>query len=80
MRITDYGTGIPVNLKAVLFDIGKQTSREGTSGEIGTGYGMPLVKKFMEAYGGSIEVFSQEQTETSTNHGTEVKLILKCPG
>ena len=44
--------------------------------EFGTGYGMPLVKKFVEAYGGTIKISSKEETSDSKDHGTEITLSL----
>ncbi len=76
LSIVDKGIGIPPSLLADLFNLEKSTSRAGTEGETGTGFGMPLVKTFIEAYGGRIEVFSREALEGS-DHGTEIRLILK---
>ncbi len=53
------------------------TKREGTAGEKGTGYGMRLVKRFVDSYGAAIEVSSKEQAEGVTDHGTSVTLTLK---
>lgn len=75
--IRDYGIGIPPVLIRDMFDISRTTTRQGTEGEKGTGFGMPLVKKFVTAYGGSLELSSEEQKENVTNHGTEVRLLLK---
>lgn len=76
LTIIDHGIGIPTQMQTDMFNIQKQTSRPGTEGESGTGFGMPLVKKFIESYGGSIEIFSVEHTENSTNHGTTFKIKL----
>ncbi|MBF0286627.1 MAG: hybrid sensor histidine kinase/response regulator [SAR324 cluster bacterium] len=75
--IRDFGIGISDRLLNDLFDISKTTSRPGTSGEIGTGFGMPLIKKFITTYGGTIDISSKEQTESSDDHGTQVILKLK---
>jgi len=75
--IKDYGIGIPKNLLKELFDLSKNINRIGTSGEQGTGFGMPLVKKFMERYGGKINVKSRCILEFPDNHGTEVCLTFK---
>ncbi len=77
ISIKDSGMGIPEGLLKDLFNINKPTSRPGTDGEQGTGFGMPLVKKFVMAYGGEINVSSIEKTDESVDHGTEVTLILK---
>jgi len=74
MIIQDAGIGIPKDLLDVLFDVSKTTNRIGTNGEKGTGFGMPLVKKFMEKYGGSIHVSSKSIDAFPDDHGTTVSL------
>ncbi|GMT48493.1 MAG: hybrid sensor histidine kinase/response regulator [bacterium] len=77
ISIKDSGMGIPENLLQDIFNINKPTSRPGTDGEQGTGFGMPLVKKFVMAYGGEIKVSSIEKTDKVSDHGTEVTIVLK---
>ncbi len=77
VSIKDQGIGMSEQLLGGIFDFNQMTIRKGTDGEQGTGYGMSLVRSFMHAYGGSIEVFSKEQMEGIDEHGTEVKLVLK---
>jgi two-component system sensor histidine kinase/response regulator len=77
VTVRDRGIGMPPSLLAELFDVHKNTSRPGTAGEKGTGFGMPLVRKLVTAYGGSIEVTSTEQVEGVRDHGTEVRLLLR---
>lgn len=77
VEIEDVGIGMSWRLQQDLFDIGKTTSREGTAGEHGTGFGMPLVNKFMQAYGGSIEIDSRDQKQYPESHGTTVRLIFQ---
>ncbi len=67
---------MPAELADSVFDVNKATTREGTNGEAGTGYGMPLVHKFAKAYGGDIEVLSKEKGETGYDHGTEIIITL----
>jgi len=76
VRIKDQGIGIPPGILAKLFDMTEQTNRAGTEGESGTGYGMPLVKKYVEAYGGDIQVESTEKGAGSDDLGTVVMLTL----
>lgn len=80
LSIKDFGVGMPETLCQDIFKVDKITTRQGTNGELGTGFGMPLVKKFILSYGGEIEVISQEKTDSSNNHGTEIKLSLKTDG
>lgn len=72
LRITDHGIGIPANQLSDLFDLSKARSRPGTEGESGAGFGMPLVKKFVSAYGGTIKVESRDEVTHPGEHGTDV--------
>jgi DNA-binding response OmpR family regulator/anti-sigma regulatory factor (Ser/Thr protein kinase) len=74
LSIKDFGIGMSDSLQKDVFKIEKITTREGTNGELGTGFGMPLVKKFILAYGGKIEISSEDNCQ---HHGTEIKLTLK---
>lgn len=77
LSIKDNGIGMSKKLISDLFEIDKATARFGTEGELGTGYGMPLVKKVMSMIGGGVEVYSTEKTEIQKEHGTEIKLLLQ---
>ncbi len=72
LSIEDNGLGIPESILNEIFNITKPTTRKGTAGEYGTGYGMPIVKKFVEAFGGKIQVVSKGE-----NQGTTVILKLR---
>jgi len=78
LSIIDFGLGMPSRLVNDIFDISKATSRPGTEEEKGTGFGMPLVKKFVLAYGGGMTVVSEEKTAQSRSHGTEIVLMLNA--
>lgn len=81
LRLRDHGIGMPPEILRDLFDLHKPTSRPGTAGESGTGFGMPLVKRFMEAYGGAIAVAAREAAQAPADHGTEVTLSFQpAPG
>lgn len=75
LEIKDNGIGIPASLIPQLFDLTKKTSRTGTGGEQGTGFGMHIMKSFIEMYGGQVTIDSKDKS--SDNPGTTVKLILK---
>jgi len=77
LKIKDFGIGMPQALVKDIFDENKKTNRQGTEGERGTGYGMPLVKKFIDIYGGKISVTSKQKEENSNDHGTEIIIELK---
>jgi len=78
LSIKDTGIGIPAELLQNLLNMNKSSSREGTAGEIGTGFGIPLVNRLIQAYGGSMRVTSQTESPSDpSRHGTEVVLYLK---
>ncbi|MGC9363263.1 MAG: hybrid sensor histidine kinase/response regulator [Fidelibacterota bacterium] len=72
--VTDYGIGIPESHLNTIFDLSKSTSRAGTSGEEGTGFGMSLIKSFVESYGGSISIESRDIQQFPQNHGTKITI------
>lgn len=71
LQIKDHGVGIPSNLINDLFDYNKKVSRPGTLGEIGNGFGMQIMKSFVELYNGRVEV------ESEVGAGTTIKIFLK---
>ncbi len=75
--IEDKGLGIPSTIKNQLFEVKSKTSRKGTSGEEGTGFGLPIVKVYVEKLGGKITLESVTIDESVENHGT--KFILEFP-
>ena len=87
--IKDHGVGMPENLAKEIFRTDKPTSRPGTNGETGTGFGMPVVKSYMNRFGGDIQIESKfqeasaDQTANDTkqkppgDHGTQVTLSFK---
>ncbi len=83
LLVKDEGIGIPKESLADLFSMNKKTSRVGTEGESGTGFGMPLVLATMHAYGGSIEVDSRSKDDLNNDlnksSGTTFKLIFNLP-
>lgn len=54
--VQDTGPGIQPYLLKNIFDYDKKTSTPGTAGEIGTGFGLPLVKDIVELHGGELRL------------------------
>ncbi|MCK5074524.1 MAG: HAMP domain-containing histidine kinase [Bacteriovoracaceae bacterium] len=77
IQIKDDGIGMPEEILNELFFSRRKTSRKGTQGESGTGFGVPLVKSYMEMYGGRVEVESKDIDKYPDNHGTTFHLYLK---
>lgn len=76
VEIKDNGIGIPKTLLPQLFDLTKKTTRSGTNGESGTGFGMHIMKSFVEMYGGQVVIESVESNDNGPS-GTTIRLILK---
>jgi len=58
IAVQDSGVGIPEDLIPKLFKIEEKTSTPGTSGEKGTGFGLPFSQDIMRAHGGELQVKS----------------------
>ncbi len=54
ITISDTGVGIDPDIIGKLFDYAEKTSTAGTSGEVGTGFGLPLCHDIMGAHGGEL--------------------------
>ncbi|AGK61737.1 hypothetical protein Asulf_01766 [Archaeoglobus sulfaticallidus PM70-1] len=67
VRVADYGTGIPDEIKNMIFEEGFKYGEKA-----GTGLGMYIVKKLMERYGGSVAV------EDNKPKGTTFVLKFRC--
>lgn len=77
LSVRDFGIGMPPDILSRVFEPTAQTSRPGTEGESGTGFGMPLVKQFVESYGGSVSIESRVNDNGGADHGTEVTILLR---
>jgi two-component system, sensor histidine kinase and response regulator len=59
LKVSDTGIGIPPEFMANLYEKMGGHQRYGTSGEKGTGLGMPIIKRYVEEHGGTIDVSSE---------------------
>ena len=75
LTIKDHGTGMPAEVLAQLFDISKGHSRTGTAGETGTGMGMPLMRKFVTMFGGTVDVETREAEDPGTTFNIRLKKV-----
>ena len=67
-ELEDHGMGIPKKLLSKIFSPNEKTSRPGTQGEKGTGFGMPLIKGLLEGMDGELTVESESLED---NHELE---------
>lgn len=77
IQVRDYGAGIPLSIRANLFSSNHATTRAGSEGESGTGFGMPLVKFYIDLYGGKIDFSTKLESDSATDHGTT--FIIQLP-
>jgi signal transduction histidine kinase len=68
---------MPPKIIEKLFDVGHSHSRRGTEGEKGTGFGMPLMHRFVTQFGGKVEVDSRDIESDPGDHGTEFRIHLR---
>lgn len=78
MTLADQGIGMSPALVADIFRTDRPTSRAGTEGELGTGFGMPLVKQHIEHFSGRIAVESRSEEDHEQDHSTHVHLYLRA--
>ncbi len=75
VTIRDEGIGVPESMVPDLFNKYVKTTRLGTSKEKGTGFGLPLVKTYMNLYGGDIFVETWEESQNLGKTGTAFTLV-----
>ena len=76
ITVEDSGIGIPSDILKNLFSLSEKTSRIGTNGEAGTGFGMPLLKSYLEKMNGRVEIESKTADENTKDHGTRVTIFI----
>lgn len=74
IRFRDYGSGIPKDVRESIFSPYKVTTKLGTSGEKGTGLGMPIVKEYIDRLNGKIQILDLKDSEKGTCFELEFKL------
>ncbi len=75
VEVLDQGIGIPQSILDNIYNPCVKTSRKGTEGENGTGFGMPLMKVFSELYTGKIEIESKTKESSLEEHASKIKLF-----
>ncbi|MBN8537798.1 MAG: HAMP domain-containing histidine kinase [Deltaproteobacteria bacterium] len=75
IKLQDYGIGIPKELKKDIFSLSKPTNRLGTSGEKGTGLGLPIVKKYSEIINSDIHILETKENESGTCFELQFKKV-----
>ncbi len=65
IEIKDYGIGINPDVIEGLFQLENVYLKKGTSGEKGTGFGLPLCREFMDRQGGVVRAISEPEKGSS---------------
>lgn len=73
--IIDHGIGMPRDILEHIFDPYRSSSRYGTEDESGSGFGMPLVKRYVDKSKGEIHVESKDIEAFPNDSGTRIRLI-----
>jgi two-component system sensor histidine kinase/response regulator len=74
LHVQDWGVGMREEDLEDHFHVHRNSSCTGTCGEEGTGFGMPLIRKFMKAYGGTVSIRSKDAARHPEEHGTIVSM------
>lgn len=76
LEVRDRGPGISSEVIEKLMTNNNVVSQIGTEGEQGSGFGLSIVKSFVEAYGGGIEFDSKYIPTHPQDHGTNIRITL----
>ena len=70
ISVKDQGIGIDIAFRSDLFNPSIKTTKQGTNGEKGTGFGLKIVKVYTEKMDGEL-TFNTKTREESSQTGTE---------
>ncbi len=80
LDIVDEGVGVPPGLIPKLFLAETPTTREGTMGEKGTGFGLPIVKEIIYRHDACIAIYSPPKGAHAIPKGTQVHIQIPYTG
>jgi signal transduction histidine kinase len=78
VEISDKGVGMSPETLGSIFNFRKATTRPGTAGEKGSGFGMPIAKIFLDQMQAHVKIESRDVEESPQDHGTKVTLVFKA--
>ncbi len=74
LEIKDQGPGISMEIINHLMSNSSIPSKMGTEGEQGSGFGLSIVKSFVDSYGGQIEFDPRYMLTHPQDHGTGIRI------
>jgi signal transduction histidine kinase len=77
LHVVDQGRGITQELQEKIRARSQGVQRLGTQGETGTGYGLQLMKHFIESYGGMLRWESRAREDGFAETGSRMTFQLK---
>ncbi|WP_027367340.1 sensor histidine kinase [Desulfocurvibacter africanus] len=80
VTVANIGLPIPEEDRPRLFSPSERTTRPGTCGEPGTGFGLPLVDRFTRKMNGEVRMESEPTGEGDSAYRTVFEIILPHPG
>ncbi|MCP4913296.1 MAG: HAMP domain-containing histidine kinase [Oligoflexia bacterium] len=66
LEVIDSGIGIPDYLHETLFEMSFKTSRRGTEGETGSGFGLPIAKTYVKFFKGDLKLCPERSKQNKT--------------
>ncbi len=77
LSIRDHGIGMSEELISQVFEFSKVSSRSGTAGEKGSGFGLPIAKMFLDKMGTGLDLKSYPEESSPKDRGTHFTLTFK---
>jgi signal transduction histidine kinase len=76
LNVRDQGPGIPLHIIESVLNGKDSLSSTGTQGEQGSGFGLSIVKSFVDAYGGSLDFITNDSPDNQENIGSNIRITL----
>lgn len=76
-EIRDYGVGMTKEFRDNLFKNTYHESTKGTSQERGSGFGLGIIKFYIDKFNGELDIESIHKDESESNHGTSIRITLR---
>jgi predicted ATPase/signal transduction histidine kinase len=76
-EIRDHGIGMTKDFRESLFKNTYHESTKGTSQERGSGFGLGIIKFYIDKFDGELDIKSIHQDECDKEHGTSIKITLR---